>query len=61
MQLSMIWEETLTEEFLAELFSIPRPNLVSLTLSQQSQAVECWILQQFLEYVMTYSSSRREK
>jgi hypothetical protein len=39
MQLSMIWEETMAEEFLAELFSIPRPNLVSTTFSQQSQAV----------------------
>ncbi|KAG0601407.1 hypothetical protein M758_11G108000 [Ceratodon purpureus] len=28
-ELDMIWSKTLTEDFLVELFSIPRPNLVS--------------------------------
>ena len=29
LQLDMIWSKTLAEDFLTELFSIPRPNLVS--------------------------------
>jgi hypothetical protein len=29
LQLDMIWSKTLAEDFLAELFSVPRPNLVS--------------------------------